>query len=158
MNLRSAMSGDGEDILGLIDSVLREYGDRIAIDGADADLIDIDSEYSAHGGDFVVLDDDGRIRGTHAVRPDQRHPGVCNFCRLYLDTNLRGGHWGGDLMQWALDWARTNGFERVELWSDSRFVRAHSFFLRFGFRHDGRWRDIADGATPYRERFFFMDL
>ena len=157
MHLRPAQPGDRDAIMALIDSVLREYGDQLFIEGADADLLDIDAHYKHQGGHFVVLDDGGRIRGTHALRPLQGRPGICNVYRLYLDPDLRGGEWGEHLMQWAIDTAREHGFHRIEFWSDTRFTRAHAFFKRLGFRRDGRTRDMDDGAFPYREYFYFMD-
>ena len=71
---------------------------------------------------------------------------------------LRGSGWGGRLMEWAFDWARKHGQSRVEFWSDVRFTRAHRFFRRLGFEHDGRTREMHDGAMPYSEFFFFRDL
>jgi putative acetyltransferase len=142
----------------LIDRVLGEYGDRLVPETADRDLLDIEGHYVAWGGAFVVLDDAGRIRGTHAVIPDTGQPGVCSLKRLYLDAALRGGCWGAQLMQWSIAWARTHGMHRIEFWSDTRFARAHRFFSRFGFQRDGRIRSVAEGWTPYEEYFYFLDL
>jgi putative acetyltransferase len=141
----------------LIDDVLNEYGDRLSPDAADRDLLDIGSYYVATGGMFVVLEDTGRIRGTHAAIPAPQQPGVCIFRRLYLESGLRGGPWGSRLMQWALDWARKQGMQRIEFWSDTRFARAHRFFARFGFQRDGRIRTVEDGWLPYQEYFYFLD-
>jgi putative acetyltransferase len=60
-------------------------------------------------------------------------------------------------MQWALDWARKQGMQRIEFWSDTRFARAHRFFARFGFQRDGRIRTVEDGWLPYQEYFYFLD-
>jgi len=158
MHLRFAVPEDREAIMALIDSIYREYGDRLFPDGADRDLLDIASHYFTAGGAFVVLDDAGQIRGTHAVLPIAARPGVCHFYRLYLDPALRGGAWGRRLMEWAIDWTRANSMQRVEFWSDSRFTRAHAFFKRFGFQPDGRVRDMEDGAMPYREYFFCLNV
>jgi putative acetyltransferase len=158
MHLRLARPEDQEAIMVLIDTVYREYGDRLCPAQADSDLLDIQGHYTARQGAFVVLDDTGQVRGTHATVPDTVHPGVCIFRRLYLDTALRGGPWGQRLMQWAIDWARTRGMQRIEFWSDTRFTRAHAFFRRFGFQPDGRVRTMHDGWMPYEEYFFFLDL
>jgi putative acetyltransferase len=155
--LRPAQPQDCDAIIALIDDVLSEYGDRLSLDVADRDLLDIDGYYIAAGGVFVVLEDMGRIRGTHAAIPVPQQPGVCIFRRLYLETGLRGGPWGSRLMQWALDWAREHGMRRIEFWSDTRFERAHRFFARFGFQRDGRIRTVEDGWLPYQEYFYFLD-
>jgi RimJ/RimL family protein N-acetyltransferase len=61
-------------------------------------------------------------------------------------------------MQWALDWARSQGFQRVEFWSDTRFERAHKFFLKAGFLTENTTRKMDDGIQPYSEFFFWLDL
>jgi putative acetyltransferase len=156
-SLRPAQPQDRDAIIALIDDVLSEYGDRLSLDVADRDLLDLDGYYVAAGGMFIVLEDMGRIRGTHAAIPVPQQSGVCVFRRLYLETGLRGGPWGSRLMQWALDWAREHGMHRIEFWSDTRFERAHRFFARFGFQRDGRIRTVEDGWLPYQEHFYFLD-
>jgi putative acetyltransferase len=156
-SLRLAQPQDRDAIIALIDDVLSEYGDRLSPDMADRDLLDIDGYYVAAGGMFIVLEDMGRIRGTHAAIPVSQQPGVCIFRRLYLETGLRGGPWGSRLMQWALDWAREHGMHHIEFWSDTRFERAHRFFARFRFQRDGRIRTVEDGWRPYQEYFYFLD-
>lgn len=158
MRLRPYCSTDRDGVITLIDGVYREYGDVICLEDADGDLLDIEANYLARGGAFLVLDEEGRVRGTHAVLPLENRPGVCTFRRLYLEKSLRGGREGDLLMQWALDWAVENGMQRVEFWSDTRFIRAHRFFERLGFQRDGRVREMDDGAAPYREYFFYRDL
>jgi putative acetyltransferase len=158
LSLRPARATDQPAIMALIDTVYREYGDRLCPESADQDLLDIEGHYCRAGGAFVVLDDAGQVRGTHAVLPEAARPGVCIFRRLYLETALRGGPWGQQLMQWALDWARMQRMHRVEFWSDTRFTRAHRFFARCGFQRDGRLRTMQDGWIPYQEYFYFLDL
>lgn len=157
-HLRLARPQDQPGIMALIDRVYREYGDRLCPENADSDLLDLDRHYFQAGGAFVVLAEPGQVRGTHAVVPDAGRPGVCVFRRLYLDPCLRGGAWGAQLMQWAMDWARTAGMQRIEFWSDTRFTRAHAFFARWGFQRDGRCRTMHDGWMPYQEYFYWHDL
>jgi hypothetical protein len=45
--------------MALIDAVYHEYGDRLCLENADRDLLDIDAHYIKAGGAFVVLDDAG---------------------------------------------------------------------------------------------------
>ena len=157
MKLRPGVVGDQEAIRRLIDSVYREYGDRLFVDDADADLLDIEGNYRARGGEFIVLDDAGQIRGTHAVLPDADDQGVCPLRRLFLEPGLRGWGSGERLMRWALDWAADHAARRLQFWSDTRFERAHAFFAKFGFQQ-GATREMSDGAIPYREYFFSLDL
>src|SRR5262245_25990708 len=145
MQLRPAHPEDQSAIMALIDAVYHEYGDRLCLENADRDLMDIDAHYREAGGAMVVLDDAGRVRGTHAVLPEATRAQVCVFRRLYLEAALRGGPWGGRLMEWAIDWARAHRMHRIEFCSDTRFTRAHAFFMRFGFQRDGRIQSMNDG-------------
>lgn len=154
MFLRNATVADQPAIIQLIDAVYQEYGDRVHLPGAESDLLDIQQNYFAKGGAFVVLDDAGCVKGCHAALPADGIGKVCTFRRLYLHADLRGSGWGERLMQWAIDWAVEHGFQKIEFWSDTRFQRAHQFFGKFGFVKDGRVREMHDGAVPYSEYFF----
>lgn len=157
--LRPATPSDVPGVIELIDGVYREYQDRIFLEGADGDLLRIDDYYRRPGGEFVVLvDEAARVVAAHAVQPVDKSLGLCTFRRLYMKPELRGSGWGTRMMQWAIDWASAAGFRRVEFWSDTRFTRAHRFFRRLGFQHDGRVRHLDDGAMPYSEYFFWREL
>jgi putative acetyltransferase len=158
MGLRRATTSDRDSIVALIDGILADYGEHLLLDGPDGDLADIEGHYDARGGAFVLLEHQGETVGTHGVAPLDRERKSCCFRRLYLDERLRGRGHGDELMNWTIEFAREASFSRVEFWSDVRFERAHRFFARFGFRRNGRTRDIEDGVAPYRECGFFLDL
>jgi RimJ/RimL family protein N-acetyltransferase len=50
------------------------------------------------------------------------------------------------------------GHTRIELWSDTRFERAHRFYTKHGFEHDGTIRHMTDAFAPYDELFFYKEL
>ncbi|MDE0737246.1 MAG: GNAT family N-acetyltransferase [Pirellulaceae bacterium] len=158
LNFRAATADDQPGIINLINRVYEEYGDRICLEEADADLLDIQGFYLQQEGEFMVLEQDNLILGTHALLPLADQPGCCTFRRLYLDKSLRGESWGEQMMRWALERAATRGFQRVEFWSDTRFERAHRFFQRLGFQPDGRLRQMTDGLIDYQEYFFSRPL
>ncbi|HMP79166.1 MAG TPA: GNAT family N-acetyltransferase [Pirellulaceae bacterium] len=158
LNIRLATASDSAGIIALIDSVYGEYNDGVNLEGAEADLLDLDRHYFAHGGAFWVLIKGERILGSHGAVPHPTQPEICNFRRLYLDVSLRGTEWGHQLMQVTIDWARERQFRRIEFWSDTRFSRAHRFFSKFGFVKSGEQREMHDGIVPYREWFFYLDF
>lgn len=159
MNLRPATNHDSSALIALIDAVYREYGEVMHTAGADSDLLEIEERYAGRGGDFVVLEDgQNNIVGCHAALPVDPGNGLLTFRRLYLKKSLRGGGHGMRLMDWAAKWARDQGYHRIEFWSDTRFEMAHKFFERYGFERTGEVRDMNDGALPYSEYFFRMDL
>ncbi len=154
---RPATNQDSQQIIEFIDTVYREYGDKIFLEGADQDLLRIEASYKDKGGDFRVLEIGGEMVGTHAVLPIHAQSGLVTFRRLYLRQDLRGSKWGADLMNWAINWAKENGFTKIEFWSDTRFHRAHRFFAKFGFIK-GERQHMTDGAMPYSEYRFHLNL
>lgn len=158
LKLRAATAADQPGIIDLVNRIYGEYGDRICLERADGDLSDIELNYYGQNGEFVVLERAGEILGTHALLPLLERPACCTFRRLYLDASLRGQQWGTYLMQWALDRARTRGFQRIEFWSDTRFSAGHQFFRKLGFQTDGQKRKMTDGWEDYQEYFFFREL
>lgn len=157
LTLRPATPEDRDSIIRLIDTVYREYGDRICLDRVDCDLLQLDQHYGP--GCFMVLEHpEGGVRGTVAIVPDTDRPEVCWLKRLYLDAGLRGTGWGLRLLEWACDAARAWGARRMEFWSDTRFTRAHAFYEKHGFIRNGVVRTLDDGWAPYSEYFFYREL
>lgn len=157
MKFRRVTNEDSEGVISLIDSIYREYGDRVCLEGADKDLTDLAAHYD--DGRFMVLEDDaGKILGTVALTIRNEEPGCCYMRRLYLHPDLRGGGQGQRLVEWVLTAARRSGATRIEFWSDTRFSRAHSFYGKLGFQHDGTTRTMNDGWEPYDEFFYHLDL
>ncbi|MFL2480070.1 MAG: GNAT family N-acetyltransferase [Verrucomicrobiales bacterium] len=159
MKIRDATNADSEEVIDLISSIYDEYGEIMYTDGADKDLLDINQHYHKSGGDFVVLEDDQkRIVGSHATLPKDQSAGLLTFRRLYLEKSMRGSGAGKTLMDWAVNWAKDHEYKRIEFWSDTRFKRAHQFFENYGFHSTGEIRDMDDGALPYSEYFFSLNL
>ncbi len=155
--LRPGNREDGPGLIALIDAVYREYGDEVDVNGYDRDLLDLEGSYRDVGGEFVVLEEAGEVVGAHATQPVDQESGVLTFRRLYLLARLRGTGAGRVLMDWALEWSRTNGYHRVEFWSDTRFSRAHRFFERYGFVQGGI-RQVEEGKLKFSEYFFALSF
>jgi len=155
--LRLATREDGPELVRLIDEVYREYGDEVDLEGYDRDLLDVEGAYRKAGGEFVVMEENGRIIGAHATEPVDREKGIVTFRRLYLPPRIRGTGAGKFLMDWAVEWSREHGYGRVEFWSDTRFARAHRFFERYGFCRGGI-RHVEEGKLSFSEYHFSMDF
>ena len=156
-SIRPATREDEPQLVRLIDEVYREYGDEVDLEGYDRDLLDVEASYREVGGEFVVLEEDGRISGAHATQPVDRDEGVVTFRRLYLPPRNRGTGAGKALMDWAVGWSREHGYRRVEFWSDTRFARAHRFFADYGFVRGGI-RHVEEGKLSFSEYHFSMDF
>ena len=157
MIFRPAQPTDQSGVILLIDTIFREYGDEVCLEGADRDLLDLVGSYEAIGGEFRVLHDGQTVRGTVALVPVVERPGVGMIRRLYLDSSLRGDGWGQRFIEWIFQTARERNYRRIELWCDLRFERAQAFYTRHGFTR-GEIRHMSDGVMPYSEYFFHKEM
>lgn len=153
--IREFEERDQNQVIVLIDSAYREYGDRLCLEDHDKDLLAVHKTYFAAGGVFFVLDL-GEVKGTCAVLP--RSEEVCEFFRLYLHPELRGSGWAQKLARHRTGWCKSKNFKEVIVWSDERFGRAHSFFKSQGFEFTGKIREMHDGHLPYKEKNFRLCL
>ncbi|MFP6581744.1 MAG: GNAT family N-acetyltransferase [Candidatus Hydrogenedentota bacterium] len=157
MHLREATAADTEFIIRLIGDLYRDYGFEICLEDAEADLADIAKHFEP--GSFMVLcDDNDTVRATVALTADSERPDVAWMKRLYLDATLQGEGHADRLLEWALGRACAIGCTRVELWSDTLFERAHRFYTKHGFRHDGVIRHMTDSHEPYDELLFYKEI
>lgn len=145
---------DADAVIALIDGIYTEYGDRMCLERCDGDLLDIGRSYA--GGRFMVLEDEGRVVGTVAVRPGDE-PGTAVLKRMYLHADYRGSGVAAEMLAWARETAREMGKRRLEFWSDVRFTRAHAFYEKHGYTRGGI-RAMDDAWEPYEEYFFEAEL
>lgn len=154
--LRPVTPTDKDGIITLIDTIFREYGDEIFLDGADADLLNIAAYYEP--GLFMVFADERTVFGTVALQYRKDDASVVMLRRMYLDAGLRGTGAGAKLIEWALTKAKELNARRMELWTDARFERAHGFYKKMGFVDSGEVRAMDDGAMPYEEFMYYKDF
>jgi len=154
--LRPVMPPDKDGIIALIDTIFREYGDEIFLAGADADLLDIAAHYEP--GLFMVLTDGDNVFGTVALQYHEDDSTILLLRRMYLHADLRGTGTGVRLINWALGKAGDLGARRLELWTDTRFERAHFFYKKMGFADSGEVRAMDDGAMPYKEFMYYRSF
>ncbi|MFP6615904.1 MAG: GNAT family N-acetyltransferase [Candidatus Hydrogenedentota bacterium] len=157
MKLRAIHDDDTEAVIDLIGGIYREYGFEICLEDAESDLTCI-SEHYTEDSFMVLIDSDDSIRATVALTPCPERAHVAWLKRLYLDSFLRGGGHADRLLEWALTRTRALKRNRVELWSDVRFERAHRFYEKHGFTNDGTVRHMTDAHEPYDELFFSKQL
>jgi putative acetyltransferase len=157
MHLREVRAEDTQAVIALIGGIYRDYGFEICLDDAEADLMDIPGNFPA--GSFMVLcDEDDGIHATVAMTRDGERAEVAWMKRLYLSPTLQGSGAAQQLLAWAVERAEYLGCSRIELWSDVEFKRAHRFYTKHGFVHDGQIRHMTDSYKPYSELFFFKEL
>jgi GNAT superfamily N-acetyltransferase len=82
------------------------------------------------------------IAGMIAVRPTDTTS--WEVCRLYVQPSLHGSGLGPALLDHAEQHAIAAGAQRLILWSDTRFDRAHRFYEKHSYIRHGPVRVLAD--------------
>lgn len=152
LHIRNATNADVDEVRTLVFSVLAEYGLEPDPETTDADLQDIEANYTKAGGMFEVIEDGaGRLVGTVGLfRVDEK---TCELRKMYFVPALRGRGFGRLMLERAVNHARTLGFKRIVLETASVLEEAIRLYTRFGFRPLR-----SDHLAPRADRAFFFDL
>lgn len=102
------------------------------------------SYYAGQDGALWVAGTDSEITGMIAVRPLDKTN--WEICRVYVEPSLHGSGLGHALLKQAERHAITAGAERLALWSDTRFDRAHRFYEKHSYVRRGPVRVLDDAA------------
>jgi GNAT superfamily N-acetyltransferase len=89
-------------------------------------------------GALWVAESQGRIAGMIAARPDGE------ICRVYTGPALHGTGLGHALLDTAERHAIAEGAQRLFLYSDTRFARAHAFYEKRSYLRQGPVRVLHD--------------
>jgi putative acetyltransferase len=153
LRLRPTITEDTPGILALIGAIFREYDCLLDAEHEDTHLLDPGTYFRQRGGEFWVVEENGAVAATVGFTSVK---GIAELKSLYVDPALRRQGWGGRLTGLVINEARARGCLRVELWSDTRFTKAHSLYRRLGFQQSGE-RDLHD-SNHSREYGFFLPL
>ena len=131
---RPTVPEDVPGILNLIAGVYAEYNCVLDAENDERHLLEPGAYFRAHGGEFWVVEENGVIRATVAV---MLHADAGELKTLYVHPSLRRQGWGRRLTELAMDYARSRGKTKMILWSDTRFLDAHSLYRSMGYREIG---------------------
>ncbi len=149
--LRPVRNKDADGLFGLIERCFAEYdGVFVERDGLDADLKMYATFLENIAGEGYVIDDKDQIVALVSCAPlDERR---YQLKRLYLDRSLRGKGLSQKMLALVEARAVAAGAASLELWSDTRFKRAHRFYEREGFVRQQQTRDLNDisNTTEYQ--------
>lgn len=156
---RRATDADGSGVGRLIAAVFAEYDGCLFVEDEFPELAAIATHFEARGGAmWVAPEADGAIAGSIAVAPTQMtSPAAFQLFKFYVARAHRGGGLAGTLFDLAYERARAAGATTLELWTDTRFTRAHAFYRRRGFVFTGAERDLRD-VSASREYHFRLTI
>ncbi|WP_309744814.1 MULTISPECIES: GNAT family N-acetyltransferase [unclassified Chamaesiphon] len=104
--IRSWQPADRLAAAGIIEQALAEYGLGWEPDGADRDVLEIETYYLDRGGEFWVVEHHGEIVGTSAYypclhsadSPPNRGSNAIEIRKMYLSVKVRGQGLGKHLL------------------------------------------------------------
>jgi GNAT superfamily N-acetyltransferase len=144
--IRAATDDDAAGIIDLVGNCWREYpGCVVDIDGEAPELRALATYAAGRGGAAWVAEIDGGIAGLACVWPLQ--DGAWEIAKVYVARADRGTGIAHALADGAEAFARAHGATRAQLWSDTRFDRAHRFYEKRGYVRAGQIRALADKSN-----------
>ena len=151
-DLRPVRDEDGPALIKLIGGIFSEYeGVFIEPDGLDSDLNAYASYIAAEGGEGFVVEGGGDLLA--CVSYSQIEGSQYQLKRIYLSADLRGSGMGIKLLHHVEALAKARGATTMELWSDTRFTRAHRFYEREGYVKQAQTRDLHDSSNTTEYQF-----
>lgn len=107
------------------------------------DVLDFQEKYNHVGGAFLVMEDNGRIIATGALR--HLETGIGEIKRMWLATEYQGQGLGCQMMTALLAEARKLGYTKVRLETAPAYqARAYAFYHKLGFQDIPRYGDDPD--------------
>ncbi len=150
--LRDAVDDDGDAFVSVVEKCWAEYPGCVSdIDGEAPELRALASAMAAKGGgawSMVFVDNAARTKevvGLVACWP--RDDGVWEVGKMYLDASYRGRNLARGLLTKAEAFACFEGAEELQLWSDTRFTRAHAFYEKRHYLRTGPIRALGDKSN-----------
>jgi putative acetyltransferase len=101
----------------IIGSVLADYSLVWEPDGADQDVLDVETSYLSIGGEFWVIEQAGILVGTAAYRPFARGDNAVEIRKMYLLSAARGKGLGRFLLAQLETAIAARGF--TEIWVET---------------------------------------
>lgn len=133
--IRLAVKSDVVEIVGLVQSVLEEFGLQFG-KGSDSDLqvSGLPESYTSHGGIFWVVTLENKVVGTCGLFPVGND--IYELRKMYVNRAARGLGLGKQLYNKALDWVQQHGGRQIVLDTVHHMERAIKFYESHGFVRD----------------------
>jgi GNAT superfamily N-acetyltransferase len=146
---RPALDTDRDGLIKLIASAYAEYpGCVLEVEREEPDLLAIASAYARYGGAFSVMleGQSGELVASAGWLPSPapEYRGWLQLRKVYVASAYRRRGLARALLRGVESRARERGAAGIELWSDTRFLEAHRFYVRHGFQRGSATRELGD--------------
>jgi putative acetyltransferase len=118
----------------LIGEILAEYGLAWEPTGADRDVVEVEKFYQATGGEFWVVEQQGKIVGTSAYYPVRRGDNAVEIRKMYLLPIARGKGLGRFLLGQLERSIAAGGFQTIWIETASVLVEATQLYESSGYK------------------------
>lgn len=155
--IRPVRDADAQDLIGLITLCFAEYpGCYFDPHGDMPDIVQPARSRMATEGAFLVVEDGtGRVSACAGIEFPQ--PQIAELHRVYVRPDCRGRGLAKLLTHRLEESARARGATTMQLWSDTRFTKAHALYRGLGYVADLTTRSLGDISTS-REFYFSKPL
>ena len=151
-DIRPGEDSDRWDLIGIIAESWAEYpGCVMDVQGEMPEMLGPASHYREIGGRLWVASRAGRTTGLVALAPG--HNGAVLLQKLYVAHAARRKGLGRTLVLLVEDEARRGGASQVEVWTDTRFVEAHSLYDKLGYARAEETRELHDKSNSVEYRY-----
>jgi putative acetyltransferase len=117
----------------VIHQVLTEYGLGWEPDGADRDVLEVETYYFKMGGEFWIVEHDGQIVGTGAYYPIRRGEQAAEIRKMYLLSSVRGQGLGSFLLGQLEDAIAARGYRQIWIETASVLKEAVQLYEQNGY-------------------------
>ncbi len=131
--IRSWQPGDRAAAAALIGQVLQEYGLTCEPTDSDRDALEVEACYWETGGEFWVVEAQGKLVGTAAYRPTSRGEGAVELRKMYLLPEARGQGLGRYLLSTLEATLQQRGFTDIWLETASVLKQAVGLYEASGY-------------------------
>jgi GNAT superfamily N-acetyltransferase len=146
VRLRPGRDDDAPGFIALIAACWAEYpGCVFDLDGEVPELRALATYCARKAGALWVAEASVGVVGMVYAAPGG--DGAWEVGKMYVDRCFRGLGLARDLLETAEAHARAQGAVRLELWSDTRFERAHAFYEKAGYVRRGAIRTLDDQSN-----------
>lgn len=142
-----------DQLIEMLRKIYAEYDQVIELDSLDADLLEIKTQYYKPSC-FKILLDQEKVIASVAVKIAL---GKIELKRVFVDPDYRRQGLGVKLSDWAFAYAREQGCEHIDIWSDTLFTKAHQLYEKLGAKKLDETRELG-GANQITEQHFRKDL
>lgn len=118
----------------IIREVLGEYGLPWEPEGADRDVLEVEDFYLATGGEFWVIERQGKLVGTGAYYPIKRGKNGVEIRKMYLQADARGQGLGKFLLQQLEEAIASRGFKQIWVETASVLKQAVKLYESSGYQ------------------------